>query len=421
MEHLLAPSALAVTDPETLQPASRVKIWGRKKAIRDENQGEYALNVTQPILNYFAGYYGVKYPLPKSDQVALPDFGAGAMENWGLVTYRETALLYDPLESSIGNKERVVTVIAHELAHQWFGNLVTIRWWNDLWLNEGFASYVEYLGANKAEETWNIIDLAVLYDVHNVMGVDALASSHPLTSNENEVNSPSEISALFDSITYSKGASVIRMLSSFLTEGLFVKGLQDGNQGKHRVTKRGPALRNPMFTLVTGIVGRWRAVCVTALQRPNSDAAAIRIVVGIAAASLSVTAYLKEFEYDNTVYVNLWNSLQAAYDSETVKVDLPANIETIMNTWVLQMGFPVVTINTATGTLTQKHFLLDPNSTVTRPSEFNEDIAESASHTPIQRCLREIQRRNKVLDFLLRPTMSQQDPDRCCLSTERYR
>ncbi|XP_069622290.1 aminopeptidase N [Ranitomeya imitator] len=285
-----------------------VKIWGRKKAIRDENQGEYALNVTQPILDYFAGYYGVKYPLPKSDQVALPDFGAGAMENWGLVTYRETALLYDPLESSIGNKERVVTVIAHELAHQWFGNLVTIRWWNDLWLNEGFASYVEYLGANKAEPTWNIIDLAVLYDVHNVMGVDALASSHPLTSNENEVNSPSEISALFDSITYSKGASVIRMLSSFLTEGLFVKGLQ---------------------------------------------------------------AYLKEFEYDNTVYVNLWNSLQAAYDSETVKVDLPANIETIMNTWVLQMGFPVVTINTATGTLTQKHFLLDPNSTVTRPSEFN--------------------------------------------------
>ncbi|XP_069840540.1 aminopeptidase N-like [Dendropsophus ebraccatus] len=286
----------------------RVKIWGRKKAIEDENQGAYALSVTEPILNFFATYYGIPYPLPKSDQVALPDFSAGAMENWGLVTYRETALLYDPNESSIGNKERVLTVIAHELAHQWFGNLVTIRWWNDLWLNEGFASYVEYLGAHEAEPTWNIKDLTVLYDVHRVMAVDALASSHPLTSKEEEVNTPSEISALFDSITYSKGASVIRMLSSFLTEDLFVKGLQ---------------------------------------------------------------AYLKQFAYDNTVYNNLWDSLQEAYDKETDKVYLPDTIEKIMNTWVLQMGFPVVTINTADGSLRQKHFLLDPNSTVTRPSDYN--------------------------------------------------
>ncbi|KAM4039269.1 aminopeptidase N [Anomaloglossus baeobatrachus] len=285
-----------------------VKIWGRRRAIKDENQGDYALNVTEPILNFFEKYYDVPYPLPKSDQVALPDFGAGAMENWGLVTYRETALLYDTLESSIGNKERVLTVIAHELAHQWFGNLVTIRWWNDLWLNEGFASYVEYLGSDSAEPTWNIKDLIVLYDIHRVMGVDALASSHPLTSKEDEVNRPSEISALFDSITYSKGASVIRMLSSFLTEELFVKGLQ---------------------------------------------------------------AYLKKFEYDNTVYANLWDSLQEAFNNETVKVYLPESIEKIMNTWVLQMGFPVVTINTADGSLTQKHFLLDPNSNVTRPSEFN--------------------------------------------------
>nr|DBA32004.1 TPA: hypothetical protein GDO54_007756 [Pyxicephalus adspersus] len=203
----------------------RVKIWGRKKAVEDQMQAEYALNVSKPILEFFETYYKVPYPLPKSDQVALPDFSAGAMENWGLVTYRETALFWDKKESSIGNKDRVVTVIAHELAHQWFGNLVTIRWWNDLWLNEGFASYVEYLGADFAEPTWNIKDLMVLYDVHRVMAVDALASSHPLTSNEEEVNSPAEISELFDSISYSKGASVIRMLSSFLTEELFVKGL----------------------------------------------------------------------------------------------------------------------------------------------------------------------------------------------------
>ncbi|KAM3925882.1 aminopeptidase N-like [Leptodactylus fuscus] len=286
----------------------RVKIWGRKKAIVDENQGAYALNITRPILEFFEKYYNVPYPLPKSDQVALPDFSVGAMENWGLVTYRETSLLYDIQESSISNKERVLTIIAHELAHQWFGNLVTIRWWTDPWLNEGFASYVEYLGADYAEPTWNIKDLIVLYDVHRVMAVDALASSHPLSSREEDVNTPSEISALFDSISYSKGASVIRMLSTFITEDLFAKGLCD---------------------------------------------------------------YLNKFAYENTVYTNLWDSLQDVYDNETNAVTLPASIEAIMNTWVLQMGFPVVTINTADGSITQKHFLLDPNSTVTAVSPYN--------------------------------------------------
>ncbi|MGH0164818.1 UNVERIFIED_CONTAM: hypothetical protein FKN15_047879 [Acipenser sinensis] len=132
-----------------------IRIWARQKAIA-QGQGDYALNVTGPILKYFESYYNTAYPLPKSDQIALPDFNAGAMENWGLITYRETALLYDPHVSSTSNKERVVTIIAHELAHQWFGNLVTVRWWNDLWLNEGFASYVEYLGADYAEPSWNI-------------------------------------------------------------------------------------------------------------------------------------------------------------------------------------------------------------------------------------------------------------------------
>ncbi|XP_053320872.1 aminopeptidase N-like [Spea bombifrons] len=283
-----------------------VQIWGRKKAIEDEKQGEYALSISKPILDYFAKYYDTPYPLPKSDQVALPDFSAGAMENWGLVTYRETALLFDPTVSSISNKERVATVVAHELAHQWFGNLVTIRWWNDLWLNEGFASYVEYLGADIAEPTWNIKDLIVLYDVHRVMAIDALASSHPLTSKEEEVNTPAEISEQFDSIAYSKGASVIRMLSNFITEDVFIKGL---------------------------------------------------------------ATYLKAFEYDNTVYTDLWFHLQQAVNSNGLT--LPNNISAIMDTWVLQMGFPVVKIDTTTGTVTQQHFLLDPESVVTRPSDFN--------------------------------------------------
>ncbi|XP_060783107.1 alanyl (membrane) aminopeptidase b, tandem duplicate 1 [Neoarius graeffei] len=282
-----------------------IRIFAREEAI-NAGHGDYALNITGKILKFFEGYYNIPYPLPKSDQVALPDFNAGAMENWGLITYRETALLYDKEFSSNGNKERVATIISHELAHMWFGNLVTIKWWNDLWLNEGFASYVEYLGADNAEPEWNVKDLIVLHDVHRVFAVDALASSHPLSSKEDEVLRPEQISEVFDAISYSKGASVLRMLSDFLTETVFVNGL---------------------------------------------------------------TTYLKHFEFQNTVYTDLWDHLQKAVDATSVK--LPGTISRIMDTWVLQMGFPVVTINTMTGTLTQDHFLLDPDAVVDRPSPFN--------------------------------------------------
>ncbi|NXT62018.1 AMPN Aminopeptidase, partial [Chaetops frenatus] len=282
-----------------------IRIWGRPKAI-NEGQGEYALNVTGPILSFFEAHYNTSYPLPKSDQVGLPDFNAGAMENWGLVTYRENSLLFDKEYSSIGNKERVVTVIAHELAHQWFGNLVTLRWWNDLWLNEGFASYVEYLGADSAEPTWNIKDLMVLNELHDVMATDALASSHPLSFREEEINTPAQISEVFDSIAYSKGASVLRMLSSFLSEDIFKQGLQ---------------------------------------------------------------SYLHTFSYKNTVYTDLWVHLQQAVERNNVH--LPDNISNIMDRWTLQMGFPVVTVDTRSGTVSQTHFLLDPTSSVDRPSVFN--------------------------------------------------
>ncbi|NXB34026.1 AMPN Aminopeptidase, partial [Eulacestoma nigropectus] len=287
-------------DSETL-----IRIWGRPEAIAG-GQGNYALNVTGPILSFFEAHYNTAYPLPKSDQVGLPDFNAGAMENWGLVTYRENSLLFDAAYSSIGNKERVVTVIAHELAHQWFGNLVTLRWWNDLWLNEGFASYVEYLGADSAEPLWSIQDLMVLNELHAVMATDALASSHPLSFREEEINTPAQITEVFDSIAYSKGASVLRMLSNFLSEDVFKEGLQ---------------------------------------------------------------SYLHAFAYDNTVYTDLWVHLQEAVEKNNVQ--LPYNISNIMDRWTLQMGFPLVTVDTSTGTINQTHFLLDPTSSVDRPSVFN--------------------------------------------------
>ncbi|XP_027377051.1 aminopeptidase N [Bos indicus x Bos taurus] len=305
--YLLAYIVSEFTSVESVAPNDvQIRIWARPKATAD-NHGLYALNVTGPILNFFANHYNTAYPLPKSDQIALPDFNAGAMENWGLVTYRENALLYDPQSSSSSNKERVVTVIAHELAHQWFGNLVTLAWWNDLWLNEGFASYVEYLGADYAEPTWNLKDLMVPNDVYRVMAVDALVTSHPLTTPANEVNTPAQISEMFDTISYSKGASVIRMLSNFLTEDLFKKGL---------------------------------------------------------------ASYLQTFAYQNTTYLNLWEHLQMAVENQ-LSIRLPDTVSAIMDRWTLQMGFPVITVDTNTGTISQKHFLLDPNSTVTRPSQFN--------------------------------------------------
>ncbi|XP_068954714.1 aminopeptidase N isoform X2 [Petaurus breviceps papuanus] len=304
--YLLAYIVCQFEAQESSQENVQIRIWARPNAIQS-GHGQYALNVTGPILDFFADHYNTSYPLPKSDQIALPDFNAGAMENWGLVTYRENSLMYDENSSSISNKERVVTVIAHELAHQWFGNLVTVAWWNDLWLNEGFASYVEYLGADFAEPSWNLKDLIVLNDVHVVMAIDALASSHPLSTPEDEINTPSEISELFDSITYSKGASVLRMLSSFLTEDLFKTGL---------------------------------------------------------------SSYLHTFSYNNTVYQDLWDHLQQAVDKQTAVI-LPASVKTIMDRWILQMGFPVLKLDTDTGIVSQQHFLLDPTSNVTRPSEFN--------------------------------------------------
>lgn len=121
------------------------------------NKTEYALATGAGVTAYYIDYFNISYPLPKLDMVAIPDFVSGAMENWGLVTYRETALLYDNATSSSVNKQRVATVIAHELAHQWFGNLVTMDWWNDLWLNEGFASYIEYKGVQHMHEDWDMV------------------------------------------------------------------------------------------------------------------------------------------------------------------------------------------------------------------------------------------------------------------------
>jgi len=133
--------------------------------------------------------------------IAIPDFSAGAMENWGLITYRETALLYKAGVSALSNKQRIAIVVSHELAHQWFGNLVTPSWWTDLWLNEGFASYVEYLGVEGVVPEMKLLEQFVGMDLQSVMRIDALTTSHPISI---PVGHPDEISEIFDRISYSK-------------------------------------------------------------------------------------------------------------------------------------------------------------------------------------------------------------------------
>ncbi|MGB9106271.1 MAG: M1 family aminopeptidase, partial [Terriglobales bacterium] len=181
--------------------------------------GKFALESAEHILKFYNQYYGIKYPFQKLDLVALPDFGAGAMENTGDITYREEALLADDRTASIGQLKGIGAVTAHEMAHQWFGDLVTMQWWDDIWLNEGFATWMttKPLAAWKPE--WNI------WPAQGPLAVDALKSTRPIHVSGSESNTPAQIGTLFDGIAYGKTAAVLRMLESWLGEEPFRKGV----------------------------------------------------------------------------------------------------------------------------------------------------------------------------------------------------
>ena len=187
-----------------------------------EEQGRFALDTSVQLLAYFNDYFGIPYPLEKLDHIAIPDFAAGAMENWGAINYRETALLVDPQNSSAGTRQRVAEVIAHEMAHMWFGDLVTMQWWDELWLNESFASWMGDKAVDWLFPDWQMWTQFVNMDTNRALNLDGLKNSHPI---EQEVKNPAEVGQLFDAISYSKGASVIRMLEQFLGPETFRQGL----------------------------------------------------------------------------------------------------------------------------------------------------------------------------------------------------
>ena len=154
---------------------------GNKKKAR------LSLDLTKKFLSEYEKYFGIKYPLPKLDMLAIPDFAAGAMENWGAITFRETILLYDPKTSSTRTKQYIAEVISHELAHQWFGNLVTMKWWNDLWLNESFATFMATKIVDKFYPEWDLWDQFLDDAMNTAMSLDSLKTSHPI---DVDVNHP---------------------------------------------------------------------------------------------------------------------------------------------------------------------------------------------------------------------------------------
>lgn len=265
--------AFVVSDFEHLSEGT-FSVWARSDSL---NQARYALEIGPRILRHFESYFQISFPLPKVDMVALPDFGAGAMENWGLITYRESTMLYQQGVSENRHKERVGTVVAHELAHQWFGNLVTPSWWSDLWLNEGFATYIECLGVDVVEPTWRTSDQFVVQDMQSVLKLDAYASSHPVSA---PVAHPEEIDEIFDSISYGKGAAIIRMMDHFLTTRIFKQGL---------------------------------------------------------------TNYLKSRAYQCATQDDLWSALTDEGHKEGVLAK-DVTVKEIMDTWTLQTGFPYITV-----------------------------------------------------------------------------
>uniref|UniRef100_A0A8C2WBT9 Aminopeptidase n=1 Tax=Cyclopterus lumpus TaxID=8103 RepID=A0A8C2WBT9_CYCLU len=273
---------------KTTQHGVKISIYAVAEKI---DQTAFALDAAVKLLDFYDDYFDIPYPLPKQDLAAIPDFQSGAMENWGLTTYRETGLLFDPDKSSASDKLGITKVIAHELAHQWFGNLVTMEWWNDLWLNEGFAKFMEYISLDITYPELQVDDF-FLGKCFDAMEVDSLSSSHPVST---DVENPTQIQEMFDDVSYDKGACILNMLRDFLTPEAF---------------------------------------------------------------EIGIIRYLKRYSYQNTVNSHLWESLtdlllfmmfshlyvylcvhtQKWYPGDEL------DVRAIMDTWTLQEGFPLVTV-----------------------------------------------------------------------------
>jgi len=200
--------------------ATDIAVWS---PTGEEHEGDYALSVERNVLPYYNEYFGVQYPLPKLDLIAIPgNFDAGAMENWGAITFSDEGLLFDEKSSDAATRERIHTWVAHETAHQWSGDLVTMAWWDNLWLNEGFATWMEYKATDRFNPSWQIWPRQ--HDAREqAMGGDAHPTTHPI---QQPVHDDSEATAAFDQISYQKGEQVIRMIEDWIGPDHFRDGMR---------------------------------------------------------------------------------------------------------------------------------------------------------------------------------------------------
>ncbi|KAJ5095184.1 hypothetical protein N7532_007475 [Penicillium argentinense] len=303
--------AWAVGDFEYVEAMTERKYQGKSIPVRVyttrglKDQARFALECAHRTVDYFSEIFEIEYPLPKADLLAVHEFAMGAMENWGLVTYRTTAVLFDEGKSDNRYKNRIAYVVAHELAHQWFGNLVTMDWWNELWLNEGFATWVGWLAVDhfypgepillmnsyRVPEVYPIVPEIIPIDiipqaegVQQAFHLDSLRASHPI---EVPVRNALEVDQIFDHISYLKGSSVIRMLSVHLGRETFLRGVAD---------------------------------------------------------------YLKSHAYGNATTNDLWSALSKASGQD---------VHGFMDPWIRKIGFPVVTIAEEPGQISvrQSRFL----------------------------------------------------------------
>ncbi|BDR57373.1 M1 family metallopeptidase [Xylocopilactobacillus apis] len=273
---------------------SGVKIGVFATKAHQAKELDFALDIAKRSIEFYEDFYQTPYPLPHSWQLALPDFSAGAMENWGLVTYREAYLLLDPDNTSLSTKQQAATVIAHELAHQWFGDLVTMKWWDDLWLNESFANMMEYVCIDAIEPDWHIWELFQISEAPAALQRDAIDG---VQSVHVQVEDPAEIDSIFDSaIVYAKGARLLVMVRSLLGDDALRSGLKQ---------------------------------------------------------------YFDAHKYHNATGTNLWSALGDASGLDVGK---------IMNSWLEQPGYPVVSASVIDGQLTisQKQFFVGNGNDIGR-------------------------------------------------------
>ncbi|XP_059621978.1 aminopeptidase N isoform X2 [Phlebotomus argentipes] len=305
-----------------LQDSPRIRVWSRPEM---SDMTGYAHKLASEILPFFENYFNIKFKLPKIDLVAVPDFGFSAMENWGLIFFRESAMLVPEdkeRRSSAKHTEHVASILAHELAHQWFGNLVTMKWWSDLWLKEGFANYMSYLALESVEPTWRSRESFAVNELQHAMDKDSDLTSHPISF---EVSTPSDVRRIFDPISYSKGASLIRMMNSFLGEEAFIFG---------------------------------------------------------------VRSYLKRFEYSNAVQNDLWQIMsEIGHKFQVLPPEL--DVKNIMDAWTLKAGYPMLTVvrNGSDLVITQQRYMLPRAKAKDKsrwfiPITYSTKSAQAHSETP---------------------------------------